>query len=91
MSDPYKEFQDDPEGDEEEPQHPDTLLKKTLGEHAGQEVFQQDFAAWEFEHRACPLDFSPLFIVVPEKSRIPEYLGMLITCHTHREQFRRSP
>lgn len=85
----WKESSDGEEWKEEEPQDPDTLINKKIGEVDGCPICVEDFAAWDFRHRNCKLKFEPLFIVDPTKSRIPNYMGMLITCEAHKEKFTR--
>ena len=88
-ADQYREYRE--EGDEwkpEEEQSPDSLIFQKSGEHVcGHEHFTQDFAAWDFEHRDCQLDFQPLFLLIPEHGRIPKYVGMRIVCHAHQQAF----
>lgn len=69
------------------PQSPDTLINKKIGEINGQPLCVEDFAAWDFRHRKCELVFEPIFMVNPQHSRVPQFMGMLITCKKCREQF----
>lgn len=89
--DQYREFEDDQPHDDEEPQDPDTLIVKQVGEVNGTPILREDFAAWDFRHRNCGLEFYPLFVIYPEKSRIPEFIGLVITCHQCREKFTKRP
>lgn len=78
-------------GESEEQQDPESLVLKKSGELFGVPLMTQDFAAWDFEHRNCDLDFEPLFVLIRENSRVPEYRGMIITCKKHKICFHKAP